>query len=63
MKDDLSPTEQLSHYVQAGFLAVIVVACQIRDGRKKDPTHREFEEAAELLRNASATLTPPYGTV
>jgi hypothetical protein len=60
--EKIDPIEQLSRHVRAGFLAVIVVACQIRDGRKDDPKHRDFQEAAELLRNAY-TLTPPYGTV
>jgi hypothetical protein len=55
------PVEQqalnnIGHFIQAGFLALVAVAEQIRDGKQGSPTPAELEDAADLLRRASASL-------
>ena len=48
--------EDISHYIQTGFLAVVVILRQIREGRKGDPEVSEIQDAANFLRFVSASL-------
>lgn len=56
LEDDVR-IDNIAHYIQAGFLATIVLLRQIRDGQKHDPAKNEIEEAAIFLRAVSASLS------
>lgn len=54
---ELEVLQDIRHYIQAGFLALVYTARQIRDKQTEDPRAlSEFEDAADILRAASATL-------
>lgn len=55
MSDD-ARLDNISHFVQTGFMAVVAVLIQIRDGRKGSLSDAELEDAASLLRRVSAHL-------
>lgn len=52
----LEELQDISHFIQAGFLALVTVAQQIRDGERGSPSQGDVEESADLLRRASASL-------
>ncbi len=52
----LTELKNLSHFIQAGFMAVVVVAQQARDGKQGSPTPDELETAVALLRRCSENL-------
>ena len=54
--EELTELKNISHFIQAGFMAVVVVAQQARDGKKGFPTPDELETAAALLRRCSENL-------
>jgi hypothetical protein len=53
---ELEVLQDIRHYLQVSALALVSVACQIRDGEKGDPSRDQLEEGAEILRLASAIL-------
>lgn len=48
--------ETLDHHLQAGFLAVVVIARQIRDGEKGEPSGPEIRRSVDFLRAVSQIL-------
>jgi len=46
----------LRRFIQAGFLATVVVLEQVRDGKQGSPSPDDIENAAALLRQASHSL-------
>jgi hypothetical protein len=53
---ELTELKNISHFIQAGFMAAVAVAQQVRDGKKASPTPDELESAADLLRRCSENL-------
>lgn len=53
---DLTELKDIDHFIQAGFMALIAVTQQVRDGRDGPPSPADIRDAAELLRRCSACL-------
>jgi hypothetical protein len=59
IKDENEPTTlaDIDHHIQAGFLTVVTILRQIRDGQKgQAPTRDDVEKSAGLLHDVSRTL-------
>lgn len=48
--------ENVGHWIQSGFLAVVTILQQMRDGHRGSPSPQMIEDSAALLRRVSATL-------
>jgi predicted patatin/cPLA2 family phospholipase len=46
----------ISHSIEVGFQAIVVILAQIREGRKGPPSEADIEDAARLLRSVSNKL-------
>jgi hypothetical protein len=57
MSDEIM-LDNISHFIQTGFLAMVTVLVQIREGHKGEPGRDDVEKAATFLRHVSANLSP-----
>jgi len=49
--------EAIDHHIQAGFVAAVTVARQIRDGTKDEPPSQSYiSESAEFIRRVADSL-------
>jgi len=48
----------ISHSIEVGFQAMVVILEQIRDGRIGTPSEIDIQEAASLLHRVSTNLRP-----
>jgi hypothetical protein len=55
-ENNLVQLENIGHWVQSGFLAVVTILQQIRDGQRGSPSPQMIESSAALLRRVSAIL-------
>lgn len=53
---NLEELENIGHWTQSGFLAVVTILQQIRDGEHGSPSPERIEDSAALLRRVSAIL-------